>query len=57
MLGVQETHVLNKGGHSVRNPMDGLQGRTVTRVGTSLFRKRQSAFPLFCRLHNHCRER
>lgn len=30
MLEVQETYVLNKSGHGVRNPMDGL-GRSVRR--------------------------
>ena len=51
MLGVQETHDLNKGGHSMRSPMD---GKTVRRVGTFLCKKRQATSPLLCRLHNHC---
>jgi hypothetical protein len=51
MLGVQETPVLNKGGHGVRSPMD---GKTARRVGTFLYRKRQPTFPLLYRLYDHC---
>jgi hypothetical protein len=44
MLGVHKTHVLNKGGYGVRSPMD---GKTVRRVGTFLYRRRQRLFPFY----------
>ncbi len=35
MSGVQETHVLKKGGHGVRSPLDGLEGKPRQESGPS----------------------
>lgn len=51
MLGMQETYVLNKGGHGARNPMD---GKTVTEVGTFFYSKRWLTSPLLRRLYDDC---
>jgi len=39
------THVLNKGGHGVRSPVDGLS--------VVLYRRQQSAFTVLYRLYNY----